>query len=191
MKEFADILTDELQPMWRFALRLASNEADAEDLVQRTCVKALESSHQYTEQGQLRSWLFRIEHRIWLNEIRARETRQSSHYNAGAQPACAYGEFNSTDPASNVVIIEEYSPESHLELHQIYLQVESLPEAQRLVVLLVCVEGFTYCESADILDIPIGTVMSRLARARMVLGKAMQHNGHRSVDVKGNVGLPR
>jgi len=70
-------------------------------------------------------------------------------------------------------VVDRDSPESQLRLHQIYQLVESLPDAQRLVVVLVCVEGFTYDETAQILDIPIGTVMSRLARARMTLGKAI------------------
>lgn len=175
MNDFSKLLTFELEPMWRFALRLTSNGADAEDLVQRTCVKALENSHQYQEQGSLRSWLFRIEHRIWLNVLRSRQIRQTGSFaktDAQSSPIGAFG-FDGQLSTHRSIVIDDDSPESQLRLHQIYLQVESLPEAQRLVVVLVCVEGFTYDETAQVLDIPIGTVMSRLARARMRLGQAI------------------
>lgn len=175
MSDFSKVLTGELEPMWRFALRLTSNIADAEDLVQRTCVKALESASQYQDQGRLRSWLFRIEHRIWLNVLRSRQIRHTGSF-AKADSQTGHLSSSDTDVSQSLnqgVVIDVDSPESQLRLHQIYMQVESLPEAQRLVVVLVCVEGFTYGESAEILDIPIGTVMSRLARARMTLGKAI------------------
>lgn len=190
MKEFPKILTAELEPMWRFALRLTSSEPDAEDLVQRTCVKALESAHQYQEQGRLRSWLFRIEHRIWLNVLRSRQIRHAGSFNK-------YSDYSTTAeqritseadvPANYELIVDQGSPESQLRLHQVYLQVESLPEAQRLVVILVCVEGFTYSESANVLDIPIGTVMSRLARARITLGKLIlaEADERQTADVDG------
>ena len=176
MKDFANILTDELEPLWRFALRLTANEADAEDLVQRTCVKALENAHRYQEQGRLRSWLFRIEHRIWLDVVRARQIRSAGSFNSGAVFAAKTASSTVLDNDNGMpkdAAVADDSPESHLQLHQIFMQVESLPDAQRLVVILVCVEGFTYSETADVLEIPIGTVMSRLARARMTLGKAM------------------
>lgn len=161
--------------MWRFALRLTSNNADAEDLVQRTCVKALENSHQYQEQGRLRSWLFRIEHRIWLNVLRSRQIRHTGSFNKGDTQLGlrSSADLDTTHLRNQGTAVDDDSPESQLRLHQIYQQVESLPDAQRLVVVLVCVEGFTYDETAGVLEIPIGTVMSRLARARMTLGKAI------------------
>ena len=193
MKEFAHILTDELEPMWRFALRLTANEADAEDLVQRTCVKALENAHRYEENGRLRSWLFRIEHRIWLNVLRSRQIRSAGSFTTGA--ALATKPHSNTEMeyerAASVETVDENSPESNLQMHQIYLHVESLPDAQRLVVLLVCVEGFTYSETADVLEIPIGTVMSRLARARMTLGNAMLARAGRKSVVEVDGGLQR
>lgn len=187
MKEFAEILTDELESMWRFALRLTSNEADAEDLVQRTCVKALENAHSYQEQGRLRGWLFRIEHRIWLNILRSRQMRNTSSFSTSVnyQTESKWsGEGDADNILNQEAGIDEHTPESMLQLHQILLHVESLPDAQRLVVLLVCVEGFSYSETADILAIPIGTVMSRLARARMKLGKAILAETNRTSNTK-------
>ncbi len=175
MKEFADNIAEELNAMWRFALRLTANEADAEDLVQRTCVKALESAASYEDRGRLRSWLFRIEHRIWLNVLRSRQIRNKSSF--------ANSRYSSTyDDGVNVTQLTDQrqdsalmgSPESNLNYYQIVSLVESLPEAQRLVVLLVCVEELSYQETADILEIPIGTVMSRLSRGRLTLGKAVR-----------------
>ncbi len=194
--EFSTVLTDELEAMWRFALRLTGNETDAEDLVQRTCVKALENKHQYTESGQLRSWLFRIEHRIWLNVLRSRQIRSAGSFNTVSSSGenNAAETFNSDSNADSTntrtQAATDQSPESQLELHQIYMQVESLPEAQRLVTTLVSVEGFTYQETADILDIPVGTVMSRLARARITLGKAILAANKPQAKTTADVGLP-
>ena len=181
MNKLSQLLTGELDAMWRFALRLTGNQADAEDLVQRTCVKALEKAGDYREQGRLRSWLFKIEHRIWLNVLRARQIRHAGSFKHTPFKNEQYNEatsesFKVVDPEAPTVhheLVNAHSPESQMRLQQIFEQVESLPEAQRLVVALVCVEGFTYQETALVLDIPVGTVMSRLARARITLGKVM------------------
>lgn len=181
MNKLAQLLTDELDAMWHFALRLTANQADAEDLVQRTCLRALEKADDYREQGRVRSWLFQIEYRIWLNVLRSRKIRSAGTFkrrspNEGLLDETAPDSLKIIDPEASGdhrELVNFHSPESELKLHQIYVQVESLPEAQRLVVLLVCVEGFTYQETAKILKIPIGTVMSRLARARIILGNAM------------------
>jgi len=182
MNKLAQLLPGELDAMWHFALRLTSNQADAEDLVQRTCLRALEKADEYREQGKIRSWLFQIEHRIWLNVLRSRQIRHAGSFKHQSVKGDQFDEsgpdslFVFDDDASVVQgeLVNAHSPESLLQLHQIYQHVESLPEAQRLVVALVCVEGFTYQETALVLDIPIGTVMSRLARARITLGEAMQ-----------------
>jgi len=181
MNKFAEQLTDELDAMWHFALRLTANRADAEDLVQRTCVKALEKAADYQEQGRIRSWLFQIEHRIWLNLLRKRQIRDAGSFRRASRSddpcdESAPESFKGIEPdasGTSLKLASVHSPESQLRLHQIYEQVESLPEVQRLVVALVCVEGFTYQETAQVLDIPVGTVMSRLARARITLGEAI------------------
>jgi len=181
MNKIAKQLTGELDAMWHFALRLTANRADAEDLVQRTCVKALENAADYQEQGRIRSWLFQIEHRIWLNVLRKRQIRDAGSFRRTSISDDSYDEsapesFKGLEPeafGAHLKMASVHSPESQLRLHQVFEQVESLPEVQRLVVALVCVEGFTYQETAQILDIPIGTVMSRLARARITLGEAI------------------
>lgn len=165
--DISKLLEPELEALWRFALRLTSNSDDASDLVQQTCVRALEQQENYIPVGKFRSWLFRIQHRVWLNELRSRKIR--SHY--------SFDTVTSTvDTAEGPVTHRnQRSPEETLEtnyyLTQVSNAVENLQETQRLVILLVSVEGLSYIEAAEVLDVPIGTVMSRLARARVAIGR--------------------
>jgi RNA polymerase sigma-70 factor, ECF subfamily len=148
-----------LPRLWRFALRLAGDRHDAEDLVQRACVRALERRHQLQPGTSTLSWLFSIVHSVWLNEVRARQIRShgSMHWSEELADSVA-------DPAAS-------NPEMNTLHSQIVNAVERLPDAQRAVMLLVAVEGLSYREAATALDVPIGTVMSRLARARLTIGE--------------------
>ena len=171
--EVSNGLEEELDALWRFAWKLTGSEDDAADLVQRTCLRALEQRSSYVAQGKLRSWLFRIEHRIWLNELRSRQIRNHRSFTLVGQDMDG-DSFEATlpeDPGTSL------SPEGNVLLHQVHQAVESLSESQRIVMLLVCVEGFSYVEAAEILDIPVGTVMSRLARGRIAIGKRMLPQG--------------
>ena len=162
-------LEEELPALWRFALKLTADQDDAADLVQRTCLRALEQRASYDAQGKLRSWLFRIEHRIWLNELRSRKIRDNRSFSYSAdleQPDSAVDESAVTSP-------QMPTPEGNVLLHQVYKVVDGLSENQRIVMILVCIEGFSYAEAAIVLDIPVGTVMSRLARARVAIGRRM------------------
>ncbi|CDG82467.1 RNA polymerase sigma factor, sigma-70 family protein [Janthinobacterium agaricidamnosum NBRC 102515 = DSM 9628] len=148
-----------LPRLWRFSLRLSRNIADAEDLVQRTCVRALERRAQWHSGTSLISWLYCIAHSVWLNEIRARRLRQ-------------HGQLDfSEDWSEQLVDSKSPDPQSLIFFRQVIQEVERLPEAQRTVMLLVAVEGLTYQETAEVLQIPVGTVMSRLARARQSIGE--------------------
>jgi len=171
--EVSDGLQTELDAMWRFALKLTKSEDDAADLVLRTCVRALEQRSSYNSSGKLRSWLFRIEHRIWLNELRSRQVRQQGSFST----------FGGSDireeqqAGLSIGNIRVDQPEGNVLFQQLVDVVQSLPEAQRLVMLLVHVEGCSYKETADILDAPIGTIMSRLSRARLSVGEQMLNQG--------------
>jgi RNA polymerase sigma-70 factor (ECF subfamily) len=152
------MLPEMLPRLWAFALRISRNRHDAEDLVQRACVRALERSHQLRPDTSPLSWMFSIVHSTWINELRARNVRSRS--------SMAWdNSFLETvaDPSAR-------TPETDVMNGQILSAVERLPEAQRIVMLLVTVEGLTYSEAAKVLDVPIGTVMSRLARARQAIG---------------------
>jgi len=161
-QELANLIAEiELPSLWRFALQITRDKHDAEDLVQRTCVRAIEQSDRYTDTGKLKSWLFRIAHNIWRNELRSRTIRERGDLMA-ANP----DSVNETATGRDIV-----TPETRLEFDEVVAAVEALPEGQRLVVQLVCVNGFSYSETASILEVAIGTVMSRLARARISIGE--------------------
>jgi len=149
-----------LPRLWRFALRLAGDRHDAEDLVQRACVRALERRHQLQPGTATLSWLFSIVHSVWLNEVRARQIRSRGSIQWSDELADTVA-----DPAAR-------DPETYMLHQQIIAEVEKLPDAQRAVMLLVAVEGLSYREAATVLEVPIGTVMSRLARARLTIGKS-------------------
>jgi RNA polymerase sigma-70 factor, ECF subfamily len=145
-----------LARLWRYGLVLSGRGDVAEDLVQATCVRALERTAQFTPGTRLDRWLFAILHSIWLNEVRARRIREGG----GLVDAEAALSFDGREAI-----------ETNILAAQVLAEVQRLPEAQRSTVFLVYVEGLTYREAAEVLGVPIGTVMSRLAAARASLGK--------------------
>ncbi len=147
-------LRAELARLWRYGLVLSGNRDTAEDLVQATCVRALERAHQFQIGTRLDRWLISILHSIWLNEIRARKVREGR----GLVDADAVLVFDGLKDT-----------ETNILAGQVLREVQDLPEVQRETVYLVYVEGLTYREAADTLAVPIGTVMSRLAAARAKL----------------------
>jgi len=166
-KYFADQFKDELPHLWRFGLRLSSSREVSEELVQKTILRALEKRHQFSAGTNLRSWLFTILHSIWKNEMRAQTIRKNVSFNS-AEIDNAVSNSTSSD---NTVF-----------LAQVMEQVNQLPEAQRTVMILVCVEGYSYKEVGGILEIPTGTVMSRLARARLKIGSVFSEVTQSSSD---------
>jgi RNA polymerase sigma-70 factor, ECF subfamily len=158
--DLAHALPDLLPRLWRFAVRLTGDPHAAEDLVQRGCVRALERRHQLKPGTSARSWMYSILHSVWLNEIRARQIRQHASMQWSDELAETIPDESGSDP------------ERDLMHRQIIQAVERLPDAQRAVMLLVAVEGLSYREAAEALEIPVGTVMSRLARARLTIGQA-------------------
>ncbi|WP_250517071.1 RNA polymerase sigma factor [Caballeronia sp. INDeC2] len=152
------MLPEMLPRLWAFALRLSGDRHDAEDLVQRACLRGLERAHQLQPDTAPLSWMYSIVHSTWINELRARSVRKRASF-----------EWDD-DFLENLPDPVDKSPETQLMHGQIVEAIERLPEAQRVVMLLVAVEGLTYQQAADVLDIPIGTVMSRLSRARQSVG---------------------
>jgi RNA polymerase sigma-70 factor (ECF subfamily) len=122
-------------------------------------VRALERQHQLQPGTSTLSWLFSIVHSVWLNELRAQQIRRHRSIQW------------SEELADSVADSATASPEEYTLHRQIISAVERLPDAQRAVMLLVAVEGLSYREAATALDVPIGTVMSRLARARQTIGE--------------------
>lgn len=155
-------LTENLARLWRYGLVLSHQRDVADDLVQATCLRALERANQFTPGTRLDRWLFSILHSIWLNEIRSRRVRQGQGF---------------VDAGETLTFDGAHDTETHVMAGQVLRQVNALPEVQRTVVFLAYVEGLSYREVAGILDIPIGTVMSRLAAARAKLSGAGSEGG--------------
>ena len=142
--------------LWRYAVMLSGSGAAAEDLVQATCLRAIERADQYIPGTHLDRWLFVILRSIWLNEIRAQRIRAGAGF-VDAEDTLAW------DGARAM--------ETNILSAQVLTAINRLPEAQRETVLLVYGEGYSYADAASALDIPVGTVMSRLAAARSALAR--------------------
>ena len=144
----------------RFALGLTAHPDRADDLVQAGCERALARQQQWEPGTRLDSWLYKILQNLWIDQLRA--SRELT-----AEP----------EEIENVPDRDwNRGMEAKLALEQVVEAMRQLPEAMRLVLTLVCVEGLSYKEAAAQLDVPIGTVMSRLARARLELHRVL-HEG--------------
>lgn len=153
VEEVRNGLSRLLPRLWRFALYLTRDNITAEDLVQSTCLRALEKASQYTANTKLDSWTFTIMASIWKNSRRAAsKTNTETIAEIDAIP------FDGVDIA-----------ELNIFAQQVLKEITKLPDGQRAVVALVCVEGWSYKEAAETLGTPIGTIMSRLANARKAL----------------------
>ncbi|MEO0937673.1 MAG: RNA polymerase sigma factor [Pseudomonadota bacterium] len=161
-KEVRTGLTAHHARLWRYCLALTGQRDWADDLVQTACLRALEKAGQYQPGTHVDRWLFTIARSTWLNELRARKVRQGG----GLVPVEEI-DLPSAAPGTEVNILAR----------EVLNKVNRLPEAQRLTVFLVYVEGYSYAEAAEHLDIPIGTVMSRLATARRTLSAQMTEHG--------------
>lgn len=146
----------------RFAISLTRSAVSADDLVQITCEKALARQSTYQDGTRLDAWLFRIMRNAWIDEVRKGRT-------AG--------------PSVDVDVLVDAAgddgrtrTENVLMLKATRAAIADLPDDQRDVLVLVCIEELTYQEASDVLDIPIGTVMSRLARARKKLASVLGIN---------------
>lgn len=155
----------------RFARGLAGNATDADDLVQAACVKALVSADGWTIGTRLDSWLYRIVHTTWLDELRRRRHRESAGLDEAEEQA-------GDDVVAHV--------EARLRLEEVERLMADLPVEQRAVMLLICVEGLGYREAAAVLGVPVGTVMSRLARARAALLTRLGETPRRVADGAGH-----
>ena len=137
----------------RFALSLTWNPADADDLLQSTVERLL--TRGLPADAELMPWSIRVCRNIWIDEIRASTVRRR----AGEE--LAHGE--------DEVVSGESDTLAELTLREVQVALSELPEEQRAVLELVAVEGHSYREAAEMLETPIGTVMSRLARGRAAL----------------------
>jgi RNA polymerase sigma-70 factor (ECF subfamily) len=156
---FEDGLTALLPRLRRFAHTLSRDAADADDLTQATVERALRSRAQWEPGTRLDSWVYRIMRNLWVDTIRSRGRREDLH--VPVEEAERIG----TDPRAGI--------EASIDLRNAMNAMQRLPDEQREIVALILIEGFGYRECSEILELPIGTVSSRLVRGRTALLKMM------------------
>ncbi|MEZ5754524.1 MAG: RNA polymerase sigma factor [Paracoccaceae bacterium] len=139
----------------RFAYGLTGNRQDGDDLVQAACEKALRNAAQFQPGTRMDSWMYRIIQTLWIDD-----RRRHMRHGPAIDPADV--ELSDEGKAANL-------PEDRMMLARTRAAMAALPEPQRAVLALVAIEGLSYREAAETLDIPVGTVMSRLSRAREAL----------------------
>lgn len=169
---FADQAMEYAPQLFSAAMRMTRNRADAEDLVQETYLKGFRSFHTFTEGTNLRAWLFRILTNTYINRYRAKQRRPDETDLADVEDLYLYHRLGTLDDASRGRSAEESLMEI-LPDDEVKAALEGLPDNFRLPVVLADVEGFSYKEIAEMLEIPIGTVMSRLHRGRKAMQKAL------------------
>src|SRR3954465_10170556 len=157
MNDFARLLQNEIPRLRRYARALARDAARADDLVQSCLVRAIAKEHLWEPGTDLRAWLFTILHNQNVNEIR-RSVRE--------------GVVVAVEDVAPVLTVAPRAGAS-LQLRDLERAIRLLPEAQRQVILLVGLEGMRYEEVATVLDVPVGTVRSRLSRGREMLRRLM------------------
>jgi RNA polymerase sigma-70 factor (ECF subfamily) len=170
--KFAEEAMQYAAQLYSGALRMTRNPADAEDLVQETYLRGFRSFHTFQEGTNLRAWLFRIMTNAYINKYRAKQRRPQETDLADVEDLYLYRRLGSMETAAASLSAED----EFLDLFtddEVKQALEELPENFRLPVLLADVEGFAYKEIAEMLGIPIGTVMSRLHRGRKAMHKAL------------------
>ncbi len=158
-----------LNGLYSAAYRLTRNAADAEDLVQETFLRAYRGFAQFKEGTNLKAWLYRILTNTFINSYRKKQREPQTISDDEVEDWYLYSKMTGEgmEPSAETSVIESLPDEEVQEA------LSSLPEQFRIAVLLADVEGFSYKEIADITDVPIGTVMSRLHRGRKALEKRL------------------
>lgn len=151
-------LTELIPKLRRFAYSLTGSMADADDLLQSTVERAL--SRKVPEGVELTKWMFRVCRNLWIDEYRANKVRQEASWDPQLR--------------DRELVDGERAVTGEIELEQVNRAMDRLPDDQRLILSLVAIQGMSYKEAAATLEIPPGTVMSRLARARTALTESLK-----------------
>jgi RNA polymerase sigma-70 factor, ECF subfamily len=169
---FADQAMELMPSLYSAALRMTRNRADAEDLVQETYLRAYRGFSGFQDGTNLKAWLYRILTNTYINSYRAKKRRPDETELDEVEDLYLYHRIGGLEAAMAGRSAEDELLDRFTEA-EVKEAIEELPDNFRMAVLLADVEGFSYKEIAEILDIPIGTVMSRLHRGRKALQKRL------------------
>jgi RNA polymerase sigma factor (sigma-70 family) len=152
----------------RYALALTGSRFEAEDLVQDTLARAVAAAASFRKGGNLRSWLFTIMHNAFISSVRARRAAER-------------------ELDDDVLELSQAPTQlDRLEVRDVLAALARLPEAQRAALVLIALEDFSYSEAARVLGVPLGTLMSRLARGREALRRAMSEEAPPQLHIVGD-----
>jgi len=174
--KFSELAIEYMPSLYTAALRMTRNPADAEDLVQETYLKAYRAFNSFAEGTNLKAWLYRILTNTYINAYRAKKRRPEESDIDDLENFYLYRRLGGLEGATAGRSAEDEVLD-HFTETEVKEAIEALPEQFRMAVLLGDVEGFSYKEIAEILDVPIGTVMSRLHRGRRALQKRLYEFG--------------
>lgn len=152
----------------RYALALTGSRFEAEDLVQETLTRAIAAASGFRKGGNLRGWLFTIMHNAFISGVRARRAAERELDDGLPELSQAPTQLD------------------RLEVRDVLAGLARLPEAQRAALVLIALEEFSYSEAARVLGVPLGTLMSRLARGREALRRAMSEDAPPRLRVIGD-----
>lgn len=175
---FAEQALPFMDQLYSHAMRMTRNAADAEDLVQETYLKGYRAFDSFKEGTNLRAWLFRILTNSYINNYRKKQRRPDESDLGDVEDLYMYRRLGGAETSTLGRSAEDELLDTITE-SEVKDAIEALPEQYRDAVLLADVEGFAYKEIAEILDVPIGTVMSRLHRGRKRLQEQLMEFGRR------------
>ncbi|MDP7142845.1 MAG: RNA polymerase sigma factor [Alphaproteobacteria bacterium] len=168
-REINWMIAREIPALRRYAQTLLRGRGDKDDLVQDTLERAIKKSHTWRREGSIRSWLYRVQYTVFLNRYRKQANLK---------------EVTAKDMNENPVMSVKATQGAELECQRVLKALENLKPRHSEVLLLIAVEGFSYDQAAQIMDVPVGTVRSRLARAREDLRAEMQHTALHDKDTQ-------
>jgi len=187
---FEQAIGEVLDDLYGAALRLAKNAADAEDLVGEAVEKAFKNLAALKDKQAFRGWIFRILSNCFISECRKRKTRSETSLSGMDEDGDDEGEFWLFDKLHQPFLLWWGNPEqqflNNLLKEDLIKAVDDLPENFRIVLVLAEIEGFNYQDIAEMIEVPIGTVRSRLSRARSMLQKTLwEHANEKGIQTKG------